>query len=137
MVAKFFCGELETSLHPYFESIAHLRVSAHLFIDRAGRLTQFVPFHLRAWHAGESSFAGRSRCNDFSIGIELEGTDDLAYESAQYEQLVQVIEQLMIQYPLITRERIVGHSDIAPGRKKDPGAYFDWSYLEQIERKKA
>lgn len=136
-VEKFFCGELDGSLHPYFATIENLRVSAHLFIDRNGRMTQFVPFHQRAWHAGQSSFVGRSQCNDFSIGIELEGTDDLAYESAQYEQLVQVIEQLMIHYPLITPERIVGHADIAPGRKTDPGPFFDWSCLEQIQRKKA
>lgn len=129
-IEKFFSGELDTSAHPYFATIAHLRVSAHLLIDRYGTVIQFVPFSERAWHAGQSQFQGKERCNDFSIGIELEGTDDLPYEPAQYETLAHVIKQLMQHYPAITRERIVGHSDIAPGRKTDPGAHFDWKHLD-------
>lgn len=137
MVEQFFCGNLDFSVHPYFATIAELRVSAHLLIDRGGVITQFVSFSKRAWHAGKSSFQGREQCNDFSIGIELEGTDDLAYEKIQYERLVNTIELLMMSYPNITRERIVGHSDIAPGRKTDPGPFFDWAYLEQTQRTKA
>jgi AmpD protein len=129
-VKQFFCDELDFSQHPYFSTIAHLKVSAHLFIDRLGGVTQFVPFSERAWHAGQSSFAGRSQCNDFSIGIELEGTDELPYEKVQYETLAQVIKALSFAYPAILRERIVGHADIAPGRKTDPGSAFDWSYLD-------
>ncbi len=119
-------------MHPYFASIAHLRVSSHLFIDRQGRLTQFVPFEKRAWHAGQSSFQGREACNDFSIGIELEGTDNESYEEIQYQRLASVIKTLMQLYPAITLERIVGHSDIAPGRKTDPGPFFDWKRLRAM-----
>lgn len=131
-VQSFFCGQLDISLHPYFETIASLKVSAHLFIDRVGKITQFVPFTKRAWHAGESSFAGRERCNDFSIGIELEGTDDLPYEAIQYQVLARVIQLLMRSYPSISRTRIVGHADIAPGRKTDPGSAFDWNHLSKL-----
>lgn len=131
-VEKFFCGNLDPSAHPYFESIKDLRVSAHLLISRQGVITQFVPFNQRAWHAGQSVFAGRSDCNTFSVGIELEGTDDLPYEKIQYEQLAAVIAALRLAYPAITAERIVGHSDIAPGRKTDPGSSFDWSCLELL-----
>lgn len=131
-VQKFFCDELEFSQHPYFLTIAHLKVSAHLFIDRLGKVTQFVPFAKRAWHAGQSSFAGRTVCNDFSIGIELEGTDELPYEKVQYQTLAHVIKALLLAYPAISRDRIVGHSDIAPGRKTDPGPAFDWSYLNDL-----
>lgn len=129
-VEQFFCGELDSSAHPYFETIAALRVSSHLFIKRSGEIIQFVPFHLRAWHAGESSFAGRTRCNDFSVGIELEGTDDLPFEAKQYETLAGIIRALLLAYPHITPERIVGHSDIAPLRKTDPGPAFDWNHLK-------
>jgi AmpD protein len=129
MVESFFCGKLDSAAHPYFATIADLKVSAHLFIDRQGQLTQFVPFLQRAWHAGVSSFEGRSCCNDFSIGIELEGTDDLPYEQAQYAALAQIIPLLMRTYPTIKPERIVGHADIAPNRKTDPGLTFDWAYL--------
>jgi AmpD protein len=129
-IEPFFCGHLDENAHPDFANLKDMKVSAHLLIDRQGRITQFVPFHLRAWHAGESAFAGRLGCNDFSIGIELEGTDDLPYEIAQYEQLAKVIHVLKSAYPNITRERIVGHSDIAPGRKTDPGLSFDWRYLD-------
>lgn len=128
-IEAFFCGKLDFSSHPAYAEIAHLRVSAHLVIKRTGEIIQFVPFNKRAWHAGESIFDGRTRCNDFSIGIELEGTDYIPYEQIQYEQLAKVIQSLMLAYPAITRERIVGHDDIAPGRKTDPGPTFDWAQL--------
>jgi AmpD protein len=131
-IEQFFCGELDTSTHPYFAQIAALRVSAHLLIKRTGEIIQFVPFSQRAWHAGESSFTGRIRCNDFSIGIELEGTDELPFDPQQYQQLAAVIQVLCAAYPLITPERIVGHSDIAPVRKTDPGPAFDWDYLKGL-----
>jgi AmpD protein len=128
-IPAFFCGKLNIDSHPAFADIATLRVSAHLLIRRTGEVLQFVPFTHRAWHAGESFFQGKTRCNDFSIGIELEGTDDIAYEPIQYQQLGSVIQLLMQTYPDITHERIVGHVDIAPGRKTDPGPVFDWDYL--------
>ncbi len=131
-VQSFFCGHLDASLHSYFETIASLKVSSHLFIDRHGNVTQFVPFAKRAWHAGVSNFKGRERCNDFSIGIELEGTDDLPYEAIQYQTLARVIQQLMVMYPAIHRSHMVGHSDIAPVRKTDPGPAFDWAYLNKL-----
>lgn len=131
-VETFFCGKLDFNSHPDFASIAHLRVSSHLFIKRNGDIIQFVPFAKRAWHAGESHFQGKTRCNDFSIGIELEGTDVIPYEKRQYAQLQSVITALMQAYPTITHDRIVGHSDIAPGRKTDPGPAFDWNYLKGI-----
>jgi AmpD protein len=125
-VQQFFQNKLDTCLHPYFETIAKLKVSAHLFIERDGKVTQFVPFDARAWHAGSSSFAGVANCNDYSIGIELEGTDDIPYTDAQYVALEKVSRQLLLTYPKLTLERITGHSDIAPGRKTDPGPSFDW-----------
>ncbi len=129
-VEKFFCGELDFSAHPYFATIATLKVAAHLFINRKGGIIQFVPFAKRAWHAGQSVFQGRERCNDFSIGIELEGTDETPFEKIQYEKLAQITQLLQQTYPALTRERVVGHSDIAPGRKTDPGPFFDWNYLD-------
>lgn len=128
-VDALFCNTLVPSLHPYFAEICHLRVSAHLLIERCGRVTQYVPFHLKAWHAGVSRFLGRENCNDFSIGIELEGSDHEAFTEAQYERLITVTEALLVAYPGISRERIVGHSDIAPERKTDPGPCFDWHKL--------
>ncbi|HEU5281314.1 MAG TPA: 1,6-anhydro-N-acetylmuramyl-L-alanine amidase AmpD [Gammaproteobacteria bacterium] len=128
-VLDFFCGRLPVNDHPYFTEIQHLRVSAHLFIRRDGSMVQFVPFHRRAWHAGESHFQGKDRCNDFSIGIELEGTDTLPYEAVQYEQLAAVTRLLMQVYPALTRERLVGHATIAPGRKTDPGDAFHWQHF--------
>lgn len=125
-VEALFCNRLDPTLHPYFAEVCHLQVSAHLLIRRDGELVQFVPFTHRAWHAGESVFCGRSRCNDFSIGIELEGSDDMLYEDAQYQRLISVLKLLMKTWPEITPDRIVGHSDIAPGRKTDPGTAFDW-----------
>lgn len=131
-IQDFFCGKLDNRQHPYFETIATLRVSSHLYIDRAGHVIQFVPFHRRAWHAGQSQFQGRDACNDFSIGIELEGTDDIPYEQVQYQRLVSVIQSLMRVYPAIMPNRIVGHADIAPGRKTDPGPAFDWNHLKHL-----
>jgi AmpD protein len=131
-VEKFFCGNLDPKAHPYFETISHLNVSSHLFIDRQGSITQFVPFTRRAWHAGVSTFDGRTECNDFSIGIELEGADDMPYEKIQYTRLAEVLDALQKTYPAIHAKRIVGHSDIAPGRKTDPGESFDWAYLELL-----
>ena len=125
-VQKFFQNKLEAQVHPYFETIADLKVSAHLFIERDGTVTQFVPFNARAWHAGSSSFAGVGDCNNYSIGIELEGTDDIPYSDAQYLALEKVSRQLLLTYPKLTPERIAGHSDVAPGRKTDPGPAFDW-----------
>lgn len=128
-VESFFCNRLDSNAHPYFAGIAHLKVSAHLFIRRDGELIQFVPLTHRAWHAGESSFCGRVACNDFSIGIELEGTDDTPYEEAQYDRLIEAARLLMRTWPGITPQRVAGHCDIAPGRKTDPGPVFDWPRL--------
>lgn len=125
-VQPFFQGKLPTSVHPFFEEIARLRVSAHCLIERDGTITQFVSFNDRAWHAGFSTFQGTSRCNDFSIGIELEGTDSHIYTDLQYQSLMDLTKSLMQQYPKMTLGRIVGHNDIAPGRKTDPGESFDW-----------
>ena len=132
-VEDFFCGNLDCSVDPSFKEIENLRVSSHLYIKRDGTLVQFVPFNQRAWHAGVSQFRSRSNCNDFSIGIELEGTDDLEYTDEQYCQLVQVTLQLLAVYPKLKKELIVGHCDIAPERKTDPGDSFDWQrYLAGI-----
>ncbi len=125
-VDDLFCNRLDIDAHPFFQQLTDLRVSAHLLIERDGRITQFVPFDRKAWHAGESRFAGRSNCNEFSIGIELEGTDSEAFTDAQYASLEQATQLLMEYYPGIGRQSIVGHSDIAPGRKTDPGPCFDW-----------
>lgn len=128
-IERFFCGNLPADAHPYFSSIAALRVSAHVLIARDGRVTQFVPFHLRAWHAGASHYEGRERCNDFSIGIELEGADTTPYADAQYAALATLVRSLCAAYPGLAPARLVGHSDIAPGRKSDPGPAFDWTRL--------
>ena len=129
-IEQLFQGTLDSTVHPSFESLKGLKVSAHLFIDRKGQVTQFVPFDKRAWHAGISSFEGRENCNDYSIGIELEGTDQTAFTEVQYQRLNQLIRQIQEQYPGITSDRIVGHSDIAPGRKLDPGVGFDWGKIK-------
>ena len=126
-IADLFRNRLDPNAHPYFADIAGQCVSAHLLIRRDGQLDQFVPFDARAWHAGVSCFAGKKACNDFSIGIELEGSDDQAFSDSQYTQLLAVTLELMRRYPAITPDRIVGHSDIAPGRKTDPGPCFDWN----------
>ncbi|MCG8610463.1 MAG: 1,6-anhydro-N-acetylmuramyl-L-alanine amidase AmpD [Pseudomonadales bacterium] len=127
-VEKFFTNKLPADQHPFFQTIAKLTVSAHFFIQRTGAIIQFVPLHKRAWHAGVSSFEGRENCNDYAIGIELEGTDVEQYSREQYEVLIALTRAIMGRYPGISSGRIVGHSDIAPGRKTDPGASFDWSY---------
>ena len=128
-VQEFFTSGLNASEHAYFAGIADMRVSAHFFIERDGQISQFVSCLQRAWHAGVSSFAGRENCNDFSLGIELEGTDDLPYSDAQYDALVPLVQQLLAAYPALSVERICGHCDIAPGRKTDPGPAFDWPRL--------
>lgn len=128
-IDQLFSGCLPPAAHPYFAQVAGRRVSAHVLVRRDGSLTQYVPLHERAWHAGTSSYRGREGCNDFSIGIELEGTDDTAYEEAQYAALSALIRALLAAYPGLTREHIAGHSDVAPGRKSDPGACFDWQRL--------
>lgn len=125
-VDKLFTGQLDCSAHPSFLDLRGIKVSAHCYIQRDGSIKQYVPFTKRAWHAGVSSFLGVERCNDFSIGIELEGTDDLPYESTQYDTLIKISKIIMRNYPDITLERIVGHCDIAPDRKTDPGPSFDW-----------
>lgn len=132
-IERFFQNQLPHHEHPYFETIKGLEVSSHLLIARDGSITQFVSFDDRAWHAGVSELAGRPNCNDFAIGIELEGCDDVAYESAQYQSLVSVTDALMRHYPQLSRERIVGHCDIAPDRKTDPGEAFDWlRYMKNL-----
>jgi len=125
-IAALFTNRLDPAAHPYFEAIAGLRVSSHFLVRRDGALVQFVRCADRAWHAGASCWAGAARCNDFSIGIELEGVDDEPYEDAQYGTLVALVAGLRACYPI---EDVVGHSDIAPGRKTDPGPAFDWSRL--------
>ncbi|HEY5101813.1 MAG TPA: 1,6-anhydro-N-acetylmuramyl-L-alanine amidase AmpD [Steroidobacteraceae bacterium] len=131
-VDRLFTGTLPSDAHPYFAKASERRVSAHAYIRRDGRITQYVPFGARAWHAGESQFEGRAACNDFSIGIELEGTDERAYEDAQYESLASLIRTLLATYPSLAKERLVGHSDVAPGRKTDPGPAFDWPRLRSL-----
>jgi|TARA_B100001287_G_scaffold272895_1_gene275375 AmpD protein len=128
-IEKFFTNQLDHEEHPYFQDIADLKVSSHLLIKRDGSITQFVPFNKKAWHAGISTFRGREDCNEFSIGIELEGTDESKYEKEQYESLISVTKELMSFFPDIKKETIVGHSDIAPDRKTDPGKSFDWNYF--------
>jgi AmpD protein len=131
-VEALFTNTLDVGLHPALAELADLRVSAHLFIDRWGRLTQFVPLQRRAWHAGVSCWAGRDNCNDVSIGIELEGTDTRPYTARQYRRLATVVRCLRRHFPALTRERIVGHCDVAPGRKSDPGPAFDWQRLHSL-----
>jgi N-acetyl-anhydromuramoyl-L-alanine amidase len=125
-IERFFTNSLPLDMHPYFAEIGELRVSSHLVVARDGGLTQFVRFTDRAWHAGLSSFGGRVACNDFSIGVELEGADTIPYEAAQYDTLVELVAALCDAYPRLSPERLVGHSDISPGRKTDPGPAFDW-----------
>lgn len=130
-IHDFFLNHLDVSSDPYFEQIQQMKVSAHFLIERTGTVNQFVSCLDRAWHAGQSSFEGRVRCNDFSIGIELEGTDELPYEDAQYRSLQAVYLALAHHFPCINIDRIVGHEHIAPGRKTDPGPAFDWSRFKQ------
>lgn len=128
-IDQLFMGRLDWAAHPYFETLRDLCVSAHLCVFRDGQVTQYVPFDHRAWHAGVSTHEGRERCNDFSIGIELEGSDHVAFEPAQYDALTNILAALFARYPRLGPDRITGHSDIAPGRKTDPGPYFDWALL--------
>jgi N-acetyl-anhydromuramoyl-L-alanine amidase len=131
-IDRLFTNSLPRDAHPYFATVADLRVSSHLLVRRTGEVVQYVPFERRAWHAGVSSWQGRDRCNDYSIGIELEGADHSPYESAQYAMLARVIAVLCRSYARLSPERIVGHSDIAPGRKSDPGPSFDWPRLHSL-----
>jgi AmpD protein len=131
-IEQLFCGNLDPAAHPYFATIVAARVSAHVLVRRNGAVIQFVPFGMRAWHAGASSWCGREACNDYSIGIELEGTDDRPYEPVQYQRLSGVISALRAAWPVLGVDRVVGHSDIAPGRKTDPGESFDWQRLRGL-----
>lgn len=132
-VENFFLNKLCISDHEYFVKIKDLKVSPHLYIKRDGEIIQFIPFNKRAWHAGESNFRGVSNCNDYSIGIELEGAEDDFFSKAQYSALIRVTKVIIKKYPLINKQNIIGHSDISPGRKSDPGKNFEWgSYLESI-----
>ncbi len=131
-VIDLFLNRLDPAAHPYFEAVAGLRVSAHFFLRRDGGLLQFVPCTKRAWHAGQSEWCGRSRCNDFSLGIELEGVDDQPYTETQYGRLTQLARTIYRSYPIVDS---VGHADIAPGRKTDPGPAFDWArYRRGLDR---
>ena len=133
-IEQLFLNCLDCTMHPWFACLQGVAVSAHVFIDRHGSITQFVPFDRRAWHAGASSFGQREDCNDFSIGIELEGTDELPYAEAQYRSLVAITLALLQSYPALEVERIVGHCDIAPTRKTDPGPSFAWNYYRAMLR---
>ncbi|WP_022964061.1 1,6-anhydro-N-acetylmuramyl-L-alanine amidase AmpD [Halopseudomonas pelagia] len=134
-VQAFFQGHLDSAVHPYFAEIAALKVSAHFLIERDGTITQFVSCLKRAWHAGRSQYGGRPECNDYSIGIELEGTDDLPFTPAQYDSLQALTKALQYAYPDISRYRITGHEFIAPGRKTDPGVGFDWQrYFHSLNK---
>lgn len=135
-IEHFFQNQLDWSIHPYFQTIQGMQVSTHLLILRTGEIIQFVNFNDRAWHAGRSSYLGKVECNDYSIGIELEGSDDLDFEEVQYQQLVDVVAALQQAYPK-TDHHLAGHSDIAPGRKTDPGTHFEWQrFREYLTQKK-
>lgn len=131
-IDQLFCNQLNSNEHPYFKEIAELRVSSHILIRRDGELVQYVPLHQRAWHAGVSCYKKRDCCNDFSIGIELEGEDETPYTDIQYQVLSKTIKSLIKYYPELTKQTIAGHSDIAPGRKTDPGEAFDWTVLNKL-----
>jgi len=131
-IERLFTNRLDPEAHPCFREIAGLRVSAHVLIRRDGALVQFVPFAMRAWHAGRSCFRDREACNDFSVGIELEGTDETPYADVQYERLAEIVRLLRAAYPGIAADAVVGHCHIAPGRKTDPGPAFDWPRLRVL-----
>jgi N-acetyl-anhydromuramoyl-L-alanine amidase len=131
-IDRLFAGDLPPDAHPSFRDSVGRRVSAHILIRRDGSITQYVPFGMRAWHAGVSQYQGRSACNDFSIGIELEGTDTIPYTDAQYESLAALVAALLSTYDTLSAERITGHSDIAPGRKTDPGPVFEWARFRNL-----
>ena len=130
-IDHFFTNTLDASAHPYFAEVAGMKVSSHLLLRRDGELVQYVPFRKRAWHAGDSCYQGRAACNDFSIGIELEGQDEEPYTDAQYEVLVEVLKVLIDTYPGLSASSLAGHCDISPQRKTDPGPAFDWQRLRQ------
>ncbi|GAB3011395.1 1,6-anhydro-N-acetylmuramyl-L-alanine amidase AmpD [Bowmanella dokdonensis] len=136
-IDELFMGTLDCQAHPFFRDLQGLRVSSHFLIRRDGQVVQYVSTLSRAWHAGQSVFQGRTDCNDFSIGIELEGTDRLPYSTDQYHSLVTLSRAIMHTYPAVTLGRIVGHTDIAPGRKTDPGVAFDWAGFRQRIRTEA
>jgi AmpD protein len=131
-IDALFTNSLPGHEHPYFATVAGLRVSAHALVRRDGSVVQYVPFHRRAWHAGTSQWRGRERCNDFSIGIELEGTDATPYAPGQYGTLARIVVELCRAYPTLSADAVVGHSDVAPGRKSDPGIAFDWPLLRSL-----
>ena len=131
-VENFFLNKLEIADNEYINSIKDMKVSSHIYIKRTGEIIQFVPFDKRAWHAGESSYKNVKNCNDYSIGIELEGCEDISFEDIQYNKLSEIIDCLIQNYPNINSERIVSHSEIAPGRKSDPGPLFDWKRLKSM-----
>ena len=131
-VENFFLNKLEIVDNEYINSIKDMKVSSHIYIKRTGEIIQFVPFDKRAWHAGESSYKNVENCNDYSIGIELEGFEDISFEDIQYSKLSEIIDCLIQNYPNINGERIVSHSEIAPGRKSDPGPLFDWKRLKSM-----
>lgn len=133
-IEQLFCNSLDPAQHEYFAQICHLTVSAHFLVRRDGALIQFVPTHLRAWHAGECAYRDRKNVNDFSLGVELEGTDDTAFTDVQYGVLGELTGVLMRAYPALSTSGLVGHSDIAPGRKTDPGEYFDWERYFRLVR---
>jgi AmpD protein len=131
-IDRLFTNTLPPEIHPYFAEVGSLRVSSHLVVGRDGAVTQYVSFSERAWHAGKSMFEGREACNDFSVGVELEGTDTLPYEDSQYRALADVVAALCAAYPRLSPDRLAGHSDIAPGRKTDPGPAFDWPRARRL-----
>ena len=131
-IDDLFTNQLDSSAHPYFAEIEGLQVSSHVLIRRDGELVQYVPFTRRAWHAGCSCYQGREACNDYAIGIELEGQDEAPYEDVQYRRLAELVATLRQHFPAIAADAIVGHSDIAPGRKTDPGPAFDWQRLKTL-----
>jgi len=131
-IDALFTNCLDCNAHPYFAEIAGLQVSSHVLIRRDGEVVQYVPFSRRAWHAGKSRYGGREACNDFSIGVELEGQDEDQYTDAQYERLAEIVKLLRERFPAISAQALVGHSDIAPGRKTDPGPAFDWQRLRAL-----
>ena len=131
-IDRLFTGTLPWDVHPYFKQIEGLRASAHALIRRDGQIVQYVPFGERAWHAGQSAYRGRTACNDFSIGVELEGTDDTPYTDAQYQALAALSAALLAVYPSLSAQAIAGHSDVSPGRKTDPGATFDWARFRAL-----
>ncbi len=131
-IDRLFTNTLPAEIHPYFAEVCSLRVSSHLVVQRDGTVTQYVRFTDRAWHAGVSVYEGREACNDFSVGVELEGTDTLEYEPVQYRALAEVVAALCAAYPRLSSQRMAGHSDISPGRKTDPGPAFDWPHARRL-----